>query len=524
MSERRSLAVRARNVRTLDPRQPEVDCLLIRDGRVAAAGSEGDIRSLAGGAEWLDLGSAVVVPGLTDSHIHLLEWALGAERPDLTAVTSVAGVIDRVAEVAASAPTTAWLELSGWDAGLRDRASLERLDAAAAGRAVSLVAHDLHSVWLSSEAMGRLGIDEKTPDPPGGALERDAEGRPTGVLLERAMDLWYEGRPRPVDADRKAALTRGQRRLHERGITGVHSVEAPDAFRILQQVESAGELRLRVLHHLPQRFLDPLIECGWTSGFGGEWLRLGGIKYFTDGALGSGTAWMLEPYEGSENRGVRRLDPEELFRDVARAARAGLAATIHAIGDAAVRMTLDALEAAGPAGPRLPHRIEHLQCLHPDDLARVGRLGLVASMQPSHLLTDIALAEARWGPERSRRTMALNSLRRAGAVLAFGSDAPVERPDPREGFYAARARQTREGYPDGGWYPEERLPGLAVLEAYTLGAAYAAGDAHRRGRLAPGFDADWVAFDRDPVTEEAHSLLDLRVEATMVAGELVYRA
>lgn len=189
-----------------------------------------------------------------------------------------------------------------------------------------------------------------------------------------------------------------------------------------------------------------------------------------------------------------------------------------------MRITLDVLEAAGSAGPRLPHRIEHLQCVHPDDLARVGRLGVVASMQPSHLMTDIPLAESGWGSDRSRWTLALNSVRRAGAMLAFGSDAPVERPDPREGLYAARARQTREGYPEGGWYPEERLPGLAVLEAYTVGAARAAGEEHRRGRLAPGFAADWVAFDRDPVTVEARSLLDLRVEATMVAGELVYRA
>jgi predicted amidohydrolase YtcJ len=436
----------------------------------------------------------------------------------------MAEALVRVEQESSSRPVDAWLEFKGWDPAWRAEAELADLNQASSGRAVALIAHDLHSGWLNSEAMRRLGIGADRESPPGGIVERDAEGRPTGLLKERALEWWYQGRPKPSEAQRKAAIREGQAFLHRMGVTAVHSVEAPDAFRSLEELERAGELQLRVLHHMPQRFLDSLIECGIASGFGSERLRVGGIKYFTDGALGSRTAWMLEPYSDGDHRGIRRLDPEELTRDVERARAAGLAATVHAIGDAAVRMTLDAMESAGSEGLAIPHRIEHLQCVHPDDLQRAARLGVVASMQPSHLLTDIPAAEVRWGPERSRQTMALRSLLEAGTVLAFGSDAPVEAPDPREGFYAAVARRDRGGYPEGGWYPEERLDGLEVLKAYTEGAARAAGEGSRRGRLTPGYQADFVAWDADLATAEPSALLSAETITTVVGGEVVYRA
>jgi predicted amidohydrolase YtcJ len=524
MTSERVLAVRAGLIRTLDPVHPEVECLAVRAGRIAAIGSEDEIRSLAGGtAEWLDLRPATVLPGLTDSHIHLIEWARGRTTPDTSGAGVMGEVLDIIRRRTESAPPGGWLEFKGWDPAWRSQAELADLDEASQGRAVVLVAHDLHSGWLNTVAMGRLGILDYRGDPPGGSVERDGEGRPTGVLKERALDWWYEGRPSPDDAKRKAALLEGQAALHRVGVTGVHSVEAPDSFRIVEGLERSGELRLRVLHHFPQRFIDTLIECGIASGFGSEWVRVGGIKYFSDGALGSQTAWMLTPYEDSEGRGILRLEPEELAADVERALNAGLSATVHAIGDAAVRVVLDILERAGSGGLAIPHRIEHLQCVHRDDLGRAGRSGIVASMQPSHLLTDIPLVEERWGPERASGTMALRSLLNAGTLLAFGSDAPVEEADPREGFYAALARRDRRGYPDRGWYPEERLTGLEVLSAYTEGPAFAAGDADRRGRLSPGYDADFCAWDVDPVTAEAEEILSGKVLATVVGGEVVHQ-
>lgn len=522
MSER-TLAVRAGLIRTLDPERPEVECLAVRAGRIVGLGSEDEIRSLVGsGGEWLDLRLATVVPGLTDSHIHLVEWALGRTAPDLSGTGAMADVLASVRSRAGSVPPEAWLEFKGWDPATRPEAGLADLDAASQGRAVALVAHDLHSGWLNTEAMRRLGILADCSDPPGGTLERDPDGRPTGLLKERALDWWYEGRPRPSDAERRAALLQAQAALHRVGVTGVHSVEAPDSFRMLEELELAGELDLRVLHHFPQRFIDELIECGIASGFGSERLRVGGIKYFSDGALGSRTAWMLEPYEDWEGRGILRLEPEELAADVERALAAGLSATVHAIGDAAVSMVLDTLERAGCAGLAIPHRIEHLQCVRRSDIERAARAGIVASMQPSHLLTDIRLAEERWGPERCRGTMALRSLLSAGTVLAFGSDAPVEDPDPREGFFAALERRDRSGYPSDGWYPEERLTGLEVLSAYTEGPAIAAGDADRRGRLSPGYHADLCAWDIDPGTASGQEILAGNVLATVVGGEVVY--
>ncbi len=496
----------------------------MRSGRVEFAGSPEEIRSWNGGPlEWLDLRPLTVVPGLTDSHIHLVEWATGRLRPDLSADRSMAEALARVEREARRVSADAWLEFKGWDPSWREEADLARLDQASGGRAVALVAHDLHSGWLNSEAMRRLDIGAERQDPPGGVVERDAAGQPTGVLKERALEWWYQGRPQPSLAERKAAVREGQAQLHRMGVTAVHSVEAPESFRTIEELERSGGLRLRVLHHFPQRFLDALIACGVVSGFGSEWVRIGGIKYFTDGALGSRTAWMLEPYADSDDCGIRRLDAVEFAEDVERAARAGLAATVHAIGDAAVRMTLDAIEAAGTARLAIPHRIEHMQCVHRDDLGRAGASGIVASMQPSHLLTDIRLAEERWGTERSRGAFAFRSLADAGTVLAFGSDAPVEAADPREGFYGAIARRDRTGYPAASWNREERLSGLEVLRAYTEGPARAAGEPNR-GRLAPGYRADFGAWEIDLVTADPEELRGARVVATAVGGDLVFHA
>jgi predicted amidohydrolase YtcJ len=523
MEVERVLALRAGRIRTLDAVRPEVECLAVRAGRVAAIGSLEEVRAEVGDPdEWLDVRPATVVPGFCDAHIHLIEWALGRRTPDLGDSGSMVEVLRRVRRAASSAPAAGWLEFKGWDPAWRRQADLTDLDEASQGRAVVLVGHDLHSGWLNSEAMIRLGFAGGRDDPAGGRVERDAAGRPTGVLFERALDCYYEGRPRPAAAERRAALLEGQAALHRLGVTAVHSVEAPESFQVVEEVERSGDLRLRILHHFPQRFLDSLIECGIASGFGSEWLRVGGIKYFSDGALGSRTAWMLEPYEDGEERGLLRVQPDELAADVGRARRAGLAATVHAIGDAAVRMVLDVLEQAGSAGLAIPHRIEHLQCVHPDDLGRAARAGIVASMQPSHLLTDIPLAEERWGPERCRWTMALRSLLDAGTVLAFGSDAPVEQADPREGLFGAMARRQRAGHPEGGWYPEERLDGHEALRAYTEGPALAAGQADGQGRLSPGFRADFAAWQVDPVRAEPEELLSAGTVATVVGGELVY--
>ncbi len=525
MSHTRVVAVRAGLIHTLDPERPQAECLVARDGWIEEIGSLEEIQSVVGqSAEWLDLRPATVLPGITDAHVHLVEWALGRSAPDLASANSMSEALERIERVCTAVPADAWVEFKGWNPAWRSQAELSDLDAASQNRTVGLVAHDLHSGWLNSVAMRRLDIHVDREDPPGGEVERDASGNPTGVVKEHALDWWYQGRPIPSEAERKAAVLEGQAALHRLGMTGVQSVEAPESFRILEDLHAGGDLRLRVLHHMPQRFIDALIECGIKSGFGNEWLRIGGIKYFTDGALGSCTAWMLEPYVDSDDRGIRRLEPDAFGHDVERAARAGLAATVHAIGDAAVRMTLDTLERVGDEGLASPHRIEHLQCVDPSDLPRVGRLGIVASMQPSHLLTDIPLAGPRWGRERSRWTLPFRSLLDNGTILAFGSDAPVEEADPREGFYGAIARRDRGGSPAEGWHPEERISGLEVLKAYTQGPARAAGEGDQRGRLSPGYVCDFAAWDTDLVTAEPEKIRSAQVTTTVVGSEVVFSA
>ena len=503
-----------------------VEALLVRDGRVAALGEEA-VSLASPSAREIDLGGATVTPGLVDSHAHPTAWALARGRVELRDAASADEAAARVATARLSAGE--WILGQGWDAhawgGFPARAPL---DHAAPDRPVLLESHDLHAAWLNGEALRRSGIDRHTPDPPGGTIVRDERGEPTGVLLERARAIALERIPPPGREETVDALLGAQAEAHRLGITGLHSVE-PTGLADVRVLLDRGRLRLRVLQHLPVARLDEAIADGLRSGMAGaegagEWLRIGGVKMFLDGALGSRTAWLREPYVGAgDYRGIQTL-PERDFRDVvARAARAGLAATVHAIGDAAVALALEVLgEIAPPAA--LPHRIEHLQLCPPELWERAARSGIVASMQPAHLLTDIPAAERHWGHERCRGAYAFAPLLRAGMTLALGSDVPVETIDPRAGLFAARRRETWKGAWEGGeWYPEHALTAAEALSGYTEGPALAARD-ERRGSLRPGRDADLVAWDRDPLSATPEEVREMRSLLTMVAGEIVYPA
>lgn len=541
------------------------DALLLRRGRVIDVGRGDALRAEAPGAAVLDLRGTTLTPGLTDSHIHLLEWALSRPEVDLSEATSpeqaarrLSGRVDERGSAgdgpnggagesksgrSAVSPTpplppspARWLRGRGWNPHRWGGAYPHRavLDAVVADRPVALQSHDMHALWVNSLALREAGIDRDTPDPDGGRILRDEHGEPTGVLLETAAQLVVRRIPPPRDADVLAAILDGQAALHRLGITGIHSVPAihltaPDTLALLERLRAEDRLRLRVLQHIPLERLDDALRLGLRSGFGGEWIRIGGVKMFLDGALGSRTALLREPYEGAgDDRGVEVLPPAE-FRDAAaRAAAGGLATTVHAIGDAAVSLALDVLADPGLRAGTLPHRIEHVQLCPLERFGDAAAAGIVCSMQPAHLITDWSAAERHWG-RRARGAYAFRSLLGAGerprrAVLAFGSDAPVEPVDPRLAFWAATRRQDLDALPADGWYPEERLGMRDVLEAYTRGPAIAAGEAARRGHLGIGADADFVAWSADPLTATGAELLDLRCLAAVVGGEVVWNA
>lgn len=501
------------------------DSLWWSDGRIQAVGAFADVKAAAAASPGplptlIELPDALVTPGFVDGHTHFAEWAVGRQRVSLSDCHTRA---EAVARAARGVVTDGWIQGQGFDPnGWEAPPTREALDRVLPDTPAAFDSHDVHALWVNSEALARCGIDRSTQDPEGGRIVRDAAGEPTGLLLEHAVRLVHRHLPR-VGRDRLLEAVRGaQAAAHRLGVTGIHNVEGADALTVFQRLEAEDALRLRVLAHLPADGLDAALRVGLRSGWGSSWLVTGGVKLFLDGALGSQTAWMLEPYEGSADHGIV-LTPESDARDaLTRAARGGIAATVHAIGDAAVRRALEILETLPPVATS--HRIEHFQLFHPADADRAARAGIVASMQPVHLLTDIPLVDRHWG-SRGRGAYAFRTLLAAGTPLVFGSDVPVETIDPRDGVYAALSRVSREGVPVGGWRPEERLSFGEVMHAYTAASWSAAGRSRLGGTLAPGQVADLVAWSA-PATEtlagDGAAFRAARALLTVVGGETVY--
>ncbi len=495
---------------------PAADSIWWQDGQVRAVGPASEVSGLVppGTPSW-EFPNGLVTPGFVDGHTHFAMWALNRSRVQLAGAETRDEALSRIA---VARPEDGWILGQGWDANgwrLRpERSVLDRLHAIP----VCLDSLDVHAVWVNTPALELAGISRETPDPPGGRIVRDAGGEPTGILLERAVDLMRRVLPQPDPGRVERALVEGQREAHRLGLTGIHDVEDEGVFSAFRALERDGGLRLRVLFHHPVAALPRLLRAGTRSGKGSRWLVHGGIKLFLDGSLGSRTAWMLEPYEGTRDRGMPVTALEEAGAAVRLAAGAGIASAVHAIGDAAVRRALDLLDTLPTVG--IPHRIEHLQCVDLADLARAAGRGIVASMQPAHLPTDIPTAERHWGA-RSRGAYAFGSLARAGTTLVFGSDIPVALPDPRLGVLAAVERESDPGA--GPWYPGEQVDFRTALAAYTLGPARAAGLSARRGRLLPGQDADLVVWETHG-DGGARAFGDAGVRLTVVDGEPVYLA
>ncbi len=509
--------LRARRILTLS-RGEGGHAIWWSDGVIRAIGDAAVLgRQVAPGTPVYDLPGALVTPGFVDGHAHFAHWALNRRRVELAGAKTLEDVLSRVA---AAEPVQGWIMGQGWDANswLRppERSALDAIHLVP----VYLDSLDVHAAWVNTTALAAAGITRATADPYGGRIVRDAAGEPTGLLLERAVELMTPHLPQPPADELDMALMEAQRVAHLLGVTGIHDVENLAAMSAFGRLEARRSLRLRVLFHPPVQALPDLIRGGVRSGTGSEWLTVGGVKMFLDGSLGSRTAWMLDPYEGTRDRGMPITAESEATEAMRAAAEAGIASTVHAIGDAAVRRALDLMTPLPAAA--IPHRIEHFQCVHPSDLGRAASARIVVSMQPAHLLTDVPLVERHWG-SRGRGAYAFRTLLREGSALVFGSDVPVASIDPREGVFAALERLADDGFPAGGWRSEEKIGMEDAVRAYTVGPAAAGGVASRRGTLAPGNDADLVAWDVDPAVDrdDGFAFRAGRAALTVVAGEVV---
>ncbi len=499
------------------------DAVFVRGSRISAVGRSRDLIAAVPNAPRLAARGATITPGLCDAHLHFVPWAQGRRQPDLLGAATRAGALARVSTALAGMAGDAPLLGRGWDEmGWEVRPDRAALDALAGGRPVILHSHDFHSLWANSAALRAAGVTRETPDPPGGRFERDGAGEPTGIVRENAVRAFAALEAQAGPAITPALLDDGAAALHAAGITAVHDCQR-NAIDMARMRALAGRRRLRVLQHVGEEQFAQLAAAGLASGVGDAWFRIGALKLFADGALGSRTAALLEPYDDGYGLGMVTIPREQLIAIVCRAAVAGFACAIHAIGDRAVRHALDAFEAARTAAPAppLPPRIEHVQLLHPDDLPRFAALGVAASMQPQHATSDAFAAAAAWGA-RCALAYPWRSLVASGVALAFGSDAPVEPPLPWLGLHSAVTRTRPDGTPPGGFVPEQRIGLDLALHAYTAGAAALAGLTGQLGTLEPGAEADLVIWDRDLHAVPPVDLHEVRPAFTVLGGEIVY--
>lgn len=522
---------------TLNPAQPHARALAIGGGRILALGDDDEIRALVSPGTIIEnMEGRPIIPGLTDAHIHWEGVAHSLADVDVFEVPSKDEALRRVAERVQRTPPGEWIVGHGWSQAYWADQSFPTaadLDAVAPQHPVYLSAKSGHAAWVNSAALRAAGLSANTPDPPGGSLHRDASGRLTGLLLEApAMNLVWDRIPPRTPEQTANLMAEAQRQAWAAGLTCIHDFDDPSCLVALQLLRERGELGLRVVKNINDPYIEHAHALGIRWGFGDEWLRIGGLKIFADGALGPRTAHMIAPYEGEpDNYGIVVTDKEQMHELVSRASAAGLPSTIHAIGDRAVHDVLDVYEAVrqeeaarGISPQARRHRIEHVQLIHPDDAGRLGALQIIASMQPIHATSDYEMAERYWG-ERTRMSYNWRLQLEAGAVLAFGSDSPVEPFEPLKGIYAAVTRRRPDGSPGpDGWYPELRLDLDTTLRAFTQGPAYAAGMERDLGMLAPGFLADLVVLDRDLYAIPPDEILEVQVLGTMIGGEWRWRA
>jgi len=516
---------------TEDPARPEARAVALRGGTVAAVGSDDDIARLAGPkTRRIDLGGAMVVPGLIDAHGHVRSLGEELANLDLHGVVRIEEIARMVRERDKALPAGAWITGHGWDQNLwpgKKFPDHRPLTEAAPGRAVWLSRVDGHASWANLKAMEIAGVTRRTPEPPGGKIERDASGDPTGVFVDNAQDLIDKAKPAPTRARIKEWLGMSLQRLAAAGLTEIHDASVdPEDVDAYRELADEGKLPLRVYlmwNGIGKSRIEPLVEQPPFVNYKDR-VTLRAVKLMIDGAMGSRGAVFLDDYSDDKgNRGLFVTEPDELERRAEMAMRKGYQVCTHAIGDRGIRLTIDAYEkalaAVKPSDPR--PRIEHLQCVARADVARLKPLGIIASMQPSHATSDMYWADDRVGAERGRGLYAWRWVLDSGVIIAAGSDFPVDPEKPLIGLHSAVTRQDLKNWPAGGWHPDQKMTLDEALRAYTAGAAYAAYEEDRKGKIAPGYWADLTVIGRDLRKVPPEEIANAGIELTIVVGAVV---
>jgi predicted amidohydrolase YtcJ len=515
---------------TLGAAQPLASAIVIDAGIVVALGGD-ELLSRYANAEREDMGGRVILPGLTDAHIHLQEYALSLQVVDCE-TGSKDEILHRVALRVRETPNGEWVRGHGWDQNAWGGAwpTSADLDAVAPQNPVYLTARSLHAAWVNSAALKLAGISVSTPDPVNGRIQRASNGYPTGIFFEEALKQIETAIPEPSPHALAHKIQQIIPKLSRMGLTGIHDFDKPTCFKALQLLRTRGELHLRVVKSIPLNLLSQAVELGLSSGFGDDFLRIGSVKLFADGALGTHTAAMFDPYvDEPQNRGILLLDAAKLLEYGCQAAKSGLSLAVHAIGDRAVQEVLEGFARLRHYEqknglPALRHRMEHVQTIRQEHARHLAALGIIASMQPTHAPSDMCMADRLLG-DRAMFSYAWRMLLQGGVRLAFGSDAPVENPNPFHGLHAAVTRRRADGSPGpDGWFPEQRLTVQSALEGFTLGPAYASGREDRLGKLSAGFLADLIVLETDPFTCDPAELYAIQPVATMVGGDWVWQS
>jgi predicted amidohydrolase YtcJ len=505
--------------------------MLFDSGKVVETGDSPLLRQHHPDAHVIDGHGRTLLPGLIDAHGHLLDLGLEAVQIQLSGTRSLRDAQAKIRAYAGAHPRLSWLLGDGWNqvAWRLGRFPVAReLDAAVADRPVVLDRIDHHAKWLNSKALRAAGITRRTPDPPGGRIERDPAGNPSGVLVDNAMRLVEPVIPQPTEDEQRAAFSAAFSQLNSLGLTGVGDAgDSAQEIAIYKDMADQGRLTVRVYAMIWGNRPDfaQLSKSGPLIGYSDDMLTVRAVKLLADGALGSRGAALIEPYsDAPDQRGLLFMSDSELQDKIEMALRAGYQVNIHAIGDAANHQVLDAFEAAyrDVSGRKLRNRVEHAQVVSPADIPRFKELDLIASMQPTHATSDMSMAETRIGPERLKGAYAWRTFLDQGTRIAGGSDFPVESPNPFFGLHAAVTRTDHSGSPQGGWHPEQAMTLLEAFRAFTLDAAYAEHQETMIGSLEPGKWADFILIDRDLFAIPPGDIWKIKVEQTWLAGRQVY--